>query len=67
MVNSFQMATAGSGIGKNNPELQSAVGVGPIPRGNWLLTGVCNSKNTGPFTIALSCQAGNGYLRTFRI
>jgi hypothetical protein len=49
---------SGSGPGKNNPELQSSVGVGPIPRGDWLLTGVCNSRNTGPFTIALVAKPG---------
>lgn len=49
---------AGAGPGKNNPELQSAIGVGPIPRGNWLLTGVCNSKTTGPFTISLVPKHG---------
>jgi hypothetical protein len=49
---------AGSGPGKNNPELQAAVGIGPIPRGEWLMTGVCNSKNTGPFTIALQPKHG---------
>jgi hypothetical protein len=60
---------AGSGPGKNNPELQSAVGVGPIPRGDWLLTGVCNSKNTGPFTINLVPKAGTDALgrSAFRI
>lgn len=49
---------SGSGPGKNNPELQASVGVGPIPRGDWLLTGVCNSKQTGPFTIALVPKPG---------
>lgn len=49
---------SGYGLGKNNPELQESVGIGPIPRGDWLLTGVCNSKNTGPFTIALVAKNG---------
>jgi hypothetical protein len=49
---------AGYGSGKNNPDLQSSVGIGPIPRGQWLITGVYNSTRTGPFTIALSPKPG---------
>lgn len=49
---------AGFGAGKNNPDLQSKLATGPIPRGQWLITGVYNSKVTGPFTIALAPKAG---------
>jgi len=44
---------AGAGRGKNNPALQAAVGVGPIPRGLWRIAGVHDSPATGPFTIIL--------------
>lgn len=44
---------AGNGRGKNNPSLQGVRGVGPLPRGKWKLTGVYNSKNTGPYTVTL--------------
>lgn len=44
---------AGAGRGKNNPAMQAATAVGPIPRGRWRMTGVKNSPNTGPFTIVL--------------
>ena len=44
---------AGNGRGKNNPSMQAARNVGPLPRGRWRLTGVWHSPNTGPFTIIL--------------
>jgi hypothetical protein len=44
---------AGFGTGKNSPSMQAAKGIGPIPRGKWLMTGVKDSPNTGPFTIVL--------------
>jgi hypothetical protein len=49
---------SGSDLGKNNPAMQSAVGIGPIPKGSWVMTGVYHSTQTGPFTIALSPQPG---------
>ena len=49
---------AGHGRGKNNPSLQSAVGIGPIPSGLWSITGVKASANTGPFTILLEPKPG---------
>ena len=45
---------AGNGKGKNNPSMQAAVGVGPIPRGRWRMTDVrLTGATTGPFTIVL--------------
>jgi len=60
---------AGKAHGKNNPALQAAVGIGPIPRGLWRLVAVRNSLNTGPFTIVLEPAPGTDSLgRTeFRI
>lgn len=49
---------AGFGRGKNNPALQAAVGIGPIPRGRWRIAGVHDSANTGPFTIILEPLPG---------
>lgn len=49
---------AGNGRGKNNPSLQAAKGVGPIPRGKWKLTSVYDSKNTGPYTVVVQAQDG---------
>lgn len=49
---------AGYKEGKNNPSKQNTIAIGPIPQGLWRLTGVCNSKNTGPFTIALQPEPG---------
>jgi len=44
---------SGAGRGKNNPSMQAAQAVGPIPRGRWRITGKKDSPNTGPFTIVL--------------
>lgn len=44
---------AGNGRGKNNPSMQAARGIGPLPRGKWRLVSVANSPNTGPYTITL--------------
>ncbi|MBB4152885.1 hypothetical protein GGQ80_000773 [Sphingomonas jinjuensis] len=49
---------AGKGRGRNNPAMQDAKGVGPIPRGRWRLTDVKDSANTGPFTIVVEPEPG---------
>lgn len=45
---------SGRGRGKNNPSLQSARGIGPIPRGEWIIGQAYGSANTGPYTIMLN-------------
>lgn len=49
---------SGNGRGKNNPSMQAAQGVGPIPAGRWRIVSVGDSPNTGPFTIVLQPEAG---------
>lgn len=49
---------SGAGRGKNNPSMQAAVGVGPIPRGRWQIVRHYDSPNTGPFTLELSPEPG---------
>ena len=49
---------SGAGLGKNNPAMADAVGVGPIPCGEWSIDGVENGGPTGPFTIILSPEPG---------
>jgi hypothetical protein len=49
---------SGADIGKNNPLMQNAVGLGPIPVGVWRIAGVYNSQRTGPFTLALMPEPG---------
>lgn len=44
---------SGNGRGKNNPSLQAARGIGPIPCGNWIIGKAYGSANTGPYTIKL--------------
>lgn len=46
---------SGLGRGKNNPSLQAAKGIGPIPCGLWSIDPIAyNSANTGPYTIILA-------------
>lgn len=49
---------SGLNAGKNNPDLQSAIGIGPIPRGLWYIDTIYNSPRTGPFTIVLKPAVG---------
>lgn len=49
---------SGAARGKNNPALQEAVGLGPIPRGGWRIVDRCNSPNTGPCTLILEPEPG---------
>jgi hypothetical protein len=44
---------SGLGRGKNNPALQAAVGVGPIPAGRWKITERYDSANVGPYALKL--------------
>lgn len=50
---------SGNGRGKNNPSMQAAKSVGPIPRGVWRLTQVYDSANTGRYTIMLLARDAN--------
>lgn len=49
---------SGAARGKNNPAMQTAVGVGPIPQGRWTIAGRLESPNTGPCTLILIPDAG---------
>lgn len=59
---------SGHGRGKNNPALQAAVGVGPIPTGRWRITERYDSANVGPYALKLE-PVGHGALgrSAFRI
>lgn len=48
---------AGHEAGKNNPALQDAQGIGPVPRGGWDIGAPYTSQNTGPYTLALTPHA----------
>jgi hypothetical protein len=60
---------AGHGAGRNNPDMQSVVKTGPIPRGLWKLVSVGDSPHTGKFTIVLDPEPGTDSLgrSAFRI
>lgn len=49
---------SGAGRGKNNPALQGAKGIGPIPQGRWTVEARRDSPNTGPCTLILSPDPG---------
>jgi len=49
---------SGAARGKNNPALQAAVGIGPIPQGRWTIADRRDSPNTGPCTLTLIPDPG---------
>ncbi|MGC2473676.1 MAG: tlde1 domain-containing protein [Candidatus Sulfotelmatobacter sp.] len=50
---------SGAGEGKNNPEKQSVPNVGPIPQGDWTVTGPpANTSEHGPYVLRLNPVAG---------
>ena len=61
---------SGNGRGKNNPSMQDAKNVGPIPAGMWNIAALQEvSPNVGPYALVLEPQTGtNTFGRTdFRI
>lgn len=65
----ISMGYSGFKNGKNSPSMQAAKGVGPIPRGFWVMTAIVNSPNTGPRTIILEprCDTQTFGRSAFRI
>jgi hypothetical protein len=57
--NSVYHGYSGHDLGKNNPSMQAAKAIGPLPRGQYKMTGIGNSPNTGPNTITLVQTAGD--------
>lgn len=53
---------AGYEKGKNNPFLEGAPGVGPIPRGKWKIGPPRDSANTGRYTLNLDPLPGTDAL-----
>ena len=46
---------SGAGTGKNNPEMQHIHNVGPIPQGEWTITGPpVDTKTHGPYVLKLA-------------
>lgn len=45
---------SGAGLGKNNPGMENVPNVGPIPRGEWNVTGPpVDTPNHGPYVLRL--------------
>ena len=49
---------SGRDLGKNNPAMDAARGVGPIPAGIWRIVRQYNSPNVGPAALELSPLPG---------
>lgn len=50
---------SGAGEGKNNPSLQNVRNAGPIPQGDWTITGPpVNTEDHGPYVLRLNPAAG---------
>lgn len=60
LLNGEVLATGYSGIGagKNNPEMEGIVDVGPIPQGTFRITAIWNSSTLGPIACELEADAG---------
>ena len=60
---------SGAGPGRNNPDMQSSQGQGPIPQGSYTIGAAHQGAHTGPVTMNLDPQAGtNTYGRDlFRV
>lgn len=50
---------SGNGDGKNNPGLERAHNLGPIPRGIYEMTATVEHSRLGPFAIELTPNIGN--------
>ena len=55
---------SGQGAGKNNPELQGEVNLGPIPQGFYLIGRPFDSQRTGPHVMQLVPQGHDALGRT---
>jgi hypothetical protein len=50
---------SGGGEGKNDPSMQAVHDVGPIPQGNWTISGPpINTAEHGPFVLTLTANQG---------
>jgi hypothetical protein len=59
----FAFGYAGADLGKNNPDLQGAKNVGPIPCGRWKITGEpFDDEHTGHFCLRLAPNTGTDTL-----
>lgn len=55
---------SGKGAYKNKPEMQNRVGKGPIPTGEYKISPLFNSSNTGPYALPLTPIGHNAQGRT---
>lgn len=50
---------AGKGDGKNNPDMQDAHNVGPLPRGLYTIGEPCDTQTHGPYVLRLTPDGAN--------
>jgi len=50
---------AGKDEGKNIPDMQDRVDIGPLPRGNYTITNPFHHPHTGPYSMRLQPSHGN--------
>ena len=59
---------SGASDGKNNPTMENVPNVGPIPRGDWTISGPpSDSKDHGPYVLRLNPEASTPHARPRRL
>jgi len=58
------MGYSGHGEGLNNPEMEAAAGVGPIPRGRWRIGPAERHPRLGPVAMPLTPDGHDAHGRT---
>ncbi len=57
---------SGSGLGRNNPNMQDVPYVGPIPQGCWVVGAPTGRRGTGPYSLPLTPLPDNDVFSTPR-
>jgi len=57
---------SGAGAGRDNPNMQDVVDVGPIPQGCWRVGAPTGSRGTGPYSLPLTPLPDNDVFNTPR-
>lgn len=55
---------SGNGHGLNNPALEADAGIGPIPRGQWIIAPVRTSASLGPVVMNLDAYQQDAHGRS---
>lgn len=55
----FGSGWAGQGIGRHNPDMQNVLGIGPLPRGKYLISKAYSHPRLGPVVLDLTPDPSN--------